>query len=139
MKERRYILDRAVFIHHNGQEEITPSLNAENVKDKDMFYKKMFLTKEEMKEKGVTSTLNRDEIDKVIIKDWKFDYLVPEHLNDDPVKFLCDFHDWIGKEPDRVHGYPVSKKMKEILDQFNIFPENKFYLIKRITNILFGR
>ncbi len=130
MKEQRYILETAVTALYNGSMKITPSLNAENVKDKDLFYENMFLTKEEQVSRGVDSVLNREEIDKVIIKDWIFDYLEPEHMDDSQVRFICDFHGWIGKQPDRVTGVPISKRMKEILERYTIFPEQKFYEAK---------
>ena len=90
----------------------------------------MFLSKEEMLEKGVDSVLNREEIDKVIEKDWKLDYLTPRYSDErQQVHFICDFHSWIGERPDRIHGFPVSKKMKEILEQFNLH-SYKFYEAK---------
>ncbi len=130
MKEQRYILEKSITTKYNGKNCLTPSLNAENVKDKDLFYTNMFLSKEEMKSKRVDSTLNREEIDKKIVKDWKFDYLEPEHYDDSKVNFICDYHSWVGKQPDRVNGNPISQKMKEILEDFNIFPEKKFYNAK---------
>ena len=67
-------------------------------------------------------------------KEWVLDYLIPRYTDeDDPVTFICDYHSWIGKQPDRLYGNPISKKMKEILEQFNLNTK-AFYEAKVLFN-----
>ena len=127
MKEKRYLLKRSIEANINGELRITPRLDAEHVKDQELFYD-LFT-----RESGGTE-LNRKEIDKVVEKEWVLDYLIPRYTDeDDPVTFICDYHSWIGERPDRLSGYPVSRKMKEILEKYNLNTEG-FYKAKVLFN-----
>ena len=126
MKEQRFILKHSIQENINGEFKISPSLNANNVKDQELFYD-LFT-----RASGGTE-LNRKEIDKIIEKDWKLDYLEPEHLDDSEVEFICDYHGWISKQPDRLSGDPISKRMKKILEQFNLNTK-AFYEAKVLFN-----
>ncbi|AXT59706.1 hypothetical protein D1816_04825 [Aquimarina sp. AD10] len=113
MGEIRYTFKRAITTPMGSSNEITPSINAENVKDKNSFIR------------SDDGCLTMAEGNKVL-----FDYLVPEYVDDlMKVSFLCDFHHWIVEEPDEIFSYPISKQMKIVLDQFNLYP-NKFYTAK---------
>ena len=94
------------------EREITPCLSGYHVKNKELFYKLS----------TSTNVLQDEEL-------WVFDYLVPEHLNDGMVEFICDYHSWIVESPDYFRSFPVSKKMKEVLEKFNLYP-NQFYKAK---------
>ena len=127
MKETRYLLKHSIKEKINGEFKITPDFDAINAKDQELFYD--LFTKE-----SDGTVLNRKEIEKVIEKDWVLDYLIPRYTDeDDPVTFICDFHSWIGERPDRLLGYPVSKKMKQILEQFKLNTEG-FYKAKVLFN-----
>ena len=48
-------------------------------------------------------------------------YLVPRYFEDNKeVNFICDFNGWIGENPFN-YGFPISEKMKVILDKFRTF------------------
>jgi hypothetical protein len=128
MKEQRYLLKHNIY-RSNDDMRFAPGLDATNVKDKDMFYD-LFRPGAVQNEEGTVDIFNREEIDRVIVKDWKLDYLFPRYSDEeDEVEFICDYHSWIGERPDRIYGDPVSKRMKAILEQFNIDTE-AFYEAK---------
>ncbi|WP_175578643.1 hypothetical protein, partial [Tenacibaculum aiptasiae] len=92
MKEKRYLLDVATTLKLDKEIEITPSLDGENVKQKELFF-----------------DLPKD-VNSVYENDFEFDYLIPRYSDEyKRVGFLCDLHSWVGEEPDFFYGYPVSK------------------------------
>lgn len=112
MKEQRYILDFSNTIQKKGYQYVIPSLDGEYVKEKKKFFK-----------------LSEDA-NKIYDTDWEFDYLFPRYSDEyEEVEFLCDFHSWIGEKPSYFSGVPISKRMKEVVEKFNLYP-NKFYKAK---------
>ncbi|WP_431165786.1 hypothetical protein [Tenacibaculum halocynthiae] len=111
-QEKRYIIENAVKIKKGESFSVIASVDPSKVKDKNSFF-----------------DLSIDA-NKVYDKDWEFDYLFPRHSDEyEEVGFLCDLHGWIGDKPNYFYGFPISKKMKEIIGEFNLYP-NKFYNAK---------
>ena len=64
-------------------------------------------------------------------RNYEFDYLTPMSFGEvkkEP-QIIVDFHLWIGEEPMGGRFYPISKKLKELLENYNQ-PEHKFYKAK---------
>ena len=117
MKEKRYILNSVYKMQYDNDIELIADMSGDNVKDKELFF--------DPEEKYTT---------KVYDKDWEFNYLEPTHYDEfDDIKFICDLHSWIKSRPRRIMTYPISKRMKDVLDQFNLYP-NKFYPAKVLFN-----
>lgn len=113
MIEKRYILD---LKYKNEINKLFYSMNGKKVKDKDVFFNKPNSNPNMVYEKGC-----------------EFNYLIPESIEVDEGEYIMgDIHDWIGEEPD-IYSFPISKKLKEILEQFNLNP-NKFYDAKVLYN-----
>ena len=57
-----------------------------------------------------------------------FNYLTPMYRGENKVEpdIIADYHAWVGKEPRRGYFRPVSKKLKELLSNFNL-GEHRFY------------
>ena len=49
-------------------------------------------------------------------------YLYPRQLNEHTkVKRIEDIHGWIGTKPFNFYGFPISEKMKLLLEEFNLY------------------
>lgn len=63
-------------------------------------------------------------------KDYTFDYLTPLEFGygheDKPSKAIYDYHLWFGEAPFGGWFKPISKKFKEVLQEFNLGP-HRFY------------
>ncbi len=109
MKDQRYILDFKTTLGIDDKRMIINSLGAKYVKNREGFF-------------DIPGHAN-----KVFEENRDFDYLVPRYSDEYiKVEFLCDFHSWIGEKPSFFSGIPISKRMKEIVEKFNLYP-NKFY------------
>jgi len=116
MKDQRYILDFETSILIDEERIVIPSLDAEHVKNREEFF-------------DISGHAN-----KIYDRDRKFDYLIPRYSDEYiRVDFLVDFHSWIGEKPSFFSGIPISKRMKEIVEHFNLYP-NKFYDAKVLFN-----
>ncbi|WP_299710220.1 hypothetical protein [uncultured Tenacibaculum sp.] len=112
MKDQRYMLDFETTIDIDSRKMIIPSLDGEYVKNREEFF-------------DIPGHAN-----KVFEENKEFDYLIPRYSDEYiEVEFLCDFHSWIGEKPSFFSGIPISKRMKEIVEKFNLYP-NKFYEAK---------
>lgn len=107
---KHYILELKIEEYFEGQL-VTSALSGRKVKEKDLFYK-----------------TRKTYEDKVLDKDWVFDYLEPYDSEDEP-KTVLDFHHWTLEEPDDISSKIVSDRLKNILDSFKLYP-NKFYEAK---------
>ena len=112
MKKKYYIIHPKTSLYHDGKEVLIPNIDGVHVKNKEKFF-------------DIGNYSNQE-----FEKNWVFDYLIPRYSDEDEqVEFICDFHYWIGEKPFVFIGYPISKKMKNILEKFNLYP-NKFYEAK---------
>ncbi len=108
--EKRYILEGSIYLTEK-KKIITPNMNGDFVKDKELFY-----------------DMGRVIANEIYKKDWVFDHLVPEYTHNAKVPKIGDFHGWLVNEPNIV-SYVISPRLKEILNTFNLYP-NKFYNAK---------
>lgn len=48
-------------------------------------------------------------------------YFFPRYSDEyKDVKFICDFHGWIGHQPFEFYGFAISKNLKKLLEKFNL-------------------
>lgn len=87
-----------------------PSMNGETVNGFENFFRNGCTTK---------SFYNSSRV---------FNYLTPMYRGEKKVEpeIIADYHAWIGKEPRKGYFRPVSKKLKQLLDKFNL-GNHRFY------------
>lgn len=104
-----YKLKSAITVNHT----VPPGLNGEYVRDCDKFFNN-----------------NKCGPNQFYDQNYEFDYLVPMEFGEGreniPPTSIYDYHSWHGKSPSGGWLKPISRKFKELLEQFNL-GEYRFY------------
>lgn len=119
MDTKNYILKLVTYYDKGKKTIFNNHISGEKVKNKEDFFS----------EESYVDRIHENKIE--------FDYLIPISIgNKIKITHICDFHDWLRESPSNMYSYVVSKRFKEVLNDFNLYP-NQFYDAKVLFDFEF--